>query len=56
MNKSANLAKFIAERKYCDVSVQVNENEIRAHRVVLAAGSSNLLDEDATIKMTNFKD
>lgn len=55
------LTEYYTENKYCDVTVQVQDRKIRAHKVVLAASSAvwrNILNEDETltiIPIINFE-
>lgn len=54
------LFEYFADNKLCDITIQVRAKQIRAHKVVLAAGSTvwrNLFFEDesmATIHITDF--
>lgn len=59
LNISVNLMEYFVAKKFCDITIQVRDKSIQAHKVVLAAGSPiwhDLFNADMTIAVVRVDD
>lgn len=59
MNILSELYEYFVDDKFCDITVKVGDDEIRAHKPVLATGSiiwRDLFDEDQTLANITIND
>lgn len=59
INILSELRKYFVDDKFCDITVHVIDDKIRAHKVVLATGSTiwhNLFDSDQTLTNITIND
>lgn len=58
MSLLSELHEYFVDKKYCDIAVQVGDDEIRAHKLVLATGSPkwrNLIEKEQRHENRNQK-